>query len=154
MPYNGAVGVPIREEILATHGTTVVTRNGYGAQCLNTPNVLFADIDFSSVPSASSVLLAVVLGAALPIALGAWLQAFSVVGAEWLAMLVLALSYHQARTRLHLRERAARRRIDAFLRSHPEWSLRLYRTPAGLRLLVSSVPRAEFTTAPARCCYA
>ncbi len=35
--YNGAEGLPIREEILAAYGETVVTRNSYGAHCLNTP---------------------------------------------------------------------------------------------------------------------
>lgn len=44
--YNGAEGLPIREQIVARHGETVITRNSYGALCLNTPNVLFADIDF------------------------------------------------------------------------------------------------------------
>jgi hypothetical protein len=40
MPYNGAAGVPIREEIVGRHGETVITRNSYGARCLNMPNVL------------------------------------------------------------------------------------------------------------------
>jgi len=44
--YNGAEGVPIREEIISRHGETVITRNIYGALCLNTPNVLFVDVDF------------------------------------------------------------------------------------------------------------
>ncbi len=43
--YNGADGVPIREEIISEHGDAVVTRNAYGARCLNTPNVFFADLD-------------------------------------------------------------------------------------------------------------
>lgn len=47
VPYNGADGVPIREEVLARHGEEVITRNGYGAHCLNPPRVLFADIDFA-----------------------------------------------------------------------------------------------------------
>lgn len=46
MPYNGAEGVPIREEIVEVHGTTIITRNAYGAGCLNTPDVLFVDLDF------------------------------------------------------------------------------------------------------------
>ena len=45
-PYNGADGVPIREEIMARHGDVVITRNCYGAPCLNTPDVLFLDVDF------------------------------------------------------------------------------------------------------------
>ena len=39
IPYNGADGVPIREEIVSRHGETIITRNSYGARCLNTPNV-------------------------------------------------------------------------------------------------------------------
>ena len=44
--YNGAQGVPIREEVVARHGDVVITRNAYGARCLNTPDVMFADVDF------------------------------------------------------------------------------------------------------------
>lgn len=43
--YNGAEGLPIREEIVARYGESVITRNSYGALCLNTPDVVFADID-------------------------------------------------------------------------------------------------------------
>ena len=42
--YNGADGMPIREEVLERFGRHVVTRNAYGAHCLNTPVGLFADI--------------------------------------------------------------------------------------------------------------
>ena len=44
--YNGSDGMPIREEIVQFHGDSIVSRNIYGALCLNTPDVLFADIDF------------------------------------------------------------------------------------------------------------
>ena len=56
--YNGADGVPIREEILSRHGAQVITRNSYGAHCLNSPDALFADIDFESEQSAMHTLLA------------------------------------------------------------------------------------------------
>jgi len=46
IPYKGAAGVPIREEIVSRHGETIITRNAYGARCLNTPNVLFADVRY------------------------------------------------------------------------------------------------------------
>src|SRR5262245_59552279 len=55
-PYNGASGVPIREEIVDRHGDCVITRNSYGALCLNTPDVLFADIDFDDAPSRRLIL--------------------------------------------------------------------------------------------------
>ncbi|MFT4843826.1 MAG: hypothetical protein ACI8UD_002340 [Planctomycetota bacterium] len=44
LPYGG-LGLPIREEIVARNGADIITRNGYGARCLNEPDVLFADID-------------------------------------------------------------------------------------------------------------
>lgn len=94
LPYNGADGVPIREEIVERHGDTLVTRNGYGARCLNTPDVAFIDIDFGK-----DFFL--------------W---------RWIA--------GSAETR-------ARRRIDRFLAAHPDWGVRLYRTPAGFRVLVT-----------------
>lgn len=49
--YNGAEGLPIREEIVAQHDDVIITRNTYGALCLNTPDVLFADIDFIYHPN-------------------------------------------------------------------------------------------------------
>ncbi len=43
--YNGADGLPIREEIVEENNKSVITRNSYGALCLNTPDVMFIDID-------------------------------------------------------------------------------------------------------------
>ncbi len=48
VPYNGADGVPIREEVLGRYGDEVITRNAYGARCLNSPTALFADVDFDN----------------------------------------------------------------------------------------------------------
>lgn len=43
--YDGAHGVPIREEIISEHGQEIITRNSYGALCLNTPDVMIVDVD-------------------------------------------------------------------------------------------------------------
>lgn len=45
--YMGADGLPIREEIIAEfpEEDTVITRNSYGALCLNTQSAMFVDID-------------------------------------------------------------------------------------------------------------
>src|SRR5688572_18920533 len=59
--YNGAFGVPIREEVLSRHGEEVITRNSYGAHCLNTPRALFADVDFSNAPLARQAIVAFAL---------------------------------------------------------------------------------------------
>lgn len=108
LAYNGAVGVPIREEVLARHGPEVITRNAYGAHCLNTPRALFADIDYLS-------------------------------RAETLAAWLLG-SVRRLLTPRRDPEQAARQRIAAFLAQHPDWNLRIYRTPAGLRVLVTHRP--------------
>lgn len=140
IPYNGAEGVPIREEIVSRHGDAVVTRNSYGSRCLNTPNVFFADVDFQCTPSwrfSFGVFGLLLLGAG---------------GAGWgmesrslgmvLAFLALVFSGFFSKA-LHGMiqgmkggaEGVARGRIGSFLARHPEWSLRLYRTPAGMRVM-------------------
>ncbi|MET1537278.1 hypothetical protein ABXL43_36145, partial [Burkholderia sola] len=43
---------PIREEVLQRREGTVMTRNSYGAHCLNTERVAIADIDLPEPPGA------------------------------------------------------------------------------------------------------
>ena len=140
--YNGAEGVPIREEILDSRGDTIITRNSYGAHCLNTPNVLFADIDFDvDVPTSISiammlVLTALGLAAAWPFGSN-WLRVIAVIaavlGSTWLVPRV----YRVIRSFQGGPEQIARLRICKFLDQYPEWGVRLYRTPAGLRVLAT-----------------
>ncbi|MBL8472949.1 MAG: hypothetical protein KF778_21585 [Rhodocyclaceae bacterium] len=140
--YNGAEGVPIREEVVERHGEQVITRNSYGARCLNSPDALFADIDFDAQPSwrARAIAFLVLAGASLLIALaqhslmvGAGLLFLSLIGTTSLAASVQIIS-----TRLQGgHEGIARRRIRRFIASHADWNLRLYRTPAGMRLLAT-----------------
>ena len=46
-----------REQIVERHGDAIITRNSYGARCINTPDVLFADVDFRSEPSFSFLVI-------------------------------------------------------------------------------------------------
>ena len=140
--YNGADGVPIREEIVSTYGSTVITRNSYGALCMNTPDTLFADIDFTHEPH---LVLALVVFLATVLAhfyIG-WiqhqkmLQAFFLITSlsrsiaiAWGAAWVISKVFGNP-------ENVARRRIARFVDSHREWNLRLYRTPAGFRVLAT-----------------
>ncbi len=138
--YNGAQGVPIREEVLSRHNDAVITRNLYGARCLNTPNVLFADIDFV-VPSKPKLFYSSVFFVVISV----FLVAYNIVGLGLTCLLSLAtwfLSHHLGTWiwTQHLKtqpsaEQSAMQRVDTFLDKHPEWHLRIYRTPAGLRLL-------------------
>ncbi len=140
--YNGAEGVPIREEIVDRHGDAVITRNAYGARCLNTPNVFFADIDFSNAaPGVLFVSFAALL--ILAATTNAWIEQ------SWRALLLgvvvsLVVSGPIARLlyrgQLYLRggfERVALARIERFVARNPRWNVRLYRTPAGLRVLAT-----------------
>lgn len=143
--YNGADGVPIREERLSVHGDAVITRNSYGAHCLNTPNALFADVDLADAPGAPLTLLFLVIGVAAAFAVGTWLSLGAWSGA--LALVAALVSHPIARWVQSLvttasggPERVARRRIERFARSAPEWAMRLYRTPAGFRVLVTHRP--------------
>lgn len=138
-PYNGAEGVPIREEIVTRHGDAVVTRNAYGARCLNVPHVLFADIDFEDVraglPRVLVVAIAIAVGLAAlylsgpALALGAVVLAAVVLG-------VVARFVAGGPARIEARREAqALAKVGKYVESRPDWSLRVYRTPAGLRLL-------------------
>jgi hypothetical protein len=145
VPYNGADGLPIREEILARHGEAVVTRNSYGAHCLNVPDALFADVDFEDYRPGRHLYLAVFL--VLATASGAlWLHMpHKPCDPSWLLPLIFfcAVSFipiTQFLYRASLRlcggvERVAVHRIERFARRHPTWRVRLYFTPSGLRTL-------------------
>lgn len=138
VPYNGAAGVPIREEILARHSNVVITRNAYGAHCLNSPDVLFVDIDYrESAPA----LLHLVLGIAwLACSILAW-NRFSGL-ALFGALLGIGVVYTLLTNLLNLAYRrtastTARKRLQRFAAQHPDWGLRVYATPGGLRVLAT-----------------
>ena len=141
VPYNGAEGVPIREEVIERHGESVITRNIYGARCLNTPDVLFADIDFSTAPGlrftlAVMLVLAVTAGLA-----GWWVRGGSLALLSGSMALLFGFSLARMLRAGYLRltggaEGQARRRVERFMAAHPDWQLRLYRSPAGFRALV------------------
>ena len=168
VPYNGAEGVPIREQVVSRHGDEVITRNSYGALCLNSPRVLFADVDCDSAP------LPVWGGlyAALALILDGWLFSYVVkldiqCGDGLLPTLVCWMGYLFAGTgttvaalvfagvlmvpintlrrwvqRMNQARQGglfamAQRRVADFVAAHPGWGVRVYRTPAGLRLLAT-----------------
>lgn len=99
VPYNGAEGLPIREEVIARHDDIVISRNSYGALCLNTPDVLFADVDVQAPGFFASLRRLFGRSAADPFAT---------------AMDV----------------------IKTWSEHHPNWHLRVYRTPMGYRVVV------------------
>ncbi|RZL61219.1 MAG: hypothetical protein EOP81_17740 [Variovorax sp.] len=142
-PYNGADGLPIREEIVARHGEAIVTRNSYGARCLNTPDVLFVDIDFdtpSSVGAGSAVAGWIVLALAAAALAGLATRSLFVAGGALASVGLLGAGWMAARrpgpqAETLDPEQEATARVAAFIGQHPDWHLRLYRTPVGLRVL-------------------
>jgi hypothetical protein len=145
VPYNGAAGVPIREEVLARRGEEVITRNAYGARCLNSPVALFADVDFEQTLGVRKVLAAFALLFVLAIS-ARWLS-----GSRGVAIALAVASLFGALPLARLLERTgvamqggaeqrARRRLERFVAAHAAWNVRLYRTPAGLRLLATHRP--------------
>lgn len=135
--YNGADGLPICEEVLDTRGSAVLTRNSYGAQCINTPDVLFADVDVG--PSSANPARGKLLGAwVVMAALLAWALSRSPEVTLICALLcgLLALWLMRRSSPARRRQRALER-IRRFARQHPDWGLRVYETPAGFRVLVT-----------------
>ncbi len=139
--YNGADGLPIREEIVERFGDCIVTRNSYGARCLNTPDVFFADVDF---PEPGESCLAIIFGvviavpAAFTVGFLAHSAFFGVVVFCAVAILFPLLVHTAQRLLIAARggkQQLALKRIDAFADAHPDWHLRIYRTPNGYRVL-------------------
>lgn len=136
--YGGADGVPIREEVVRRAGPDVFTRNSYGAICLNTPDVLFVDIDFPSGPPVRLTIVLCLLAISVPavLALG-HLSVPVLIGILSVLLPITAWLFAKLfNAWISLRggpERVALRRIERFLESRPDWHLRLYRTPAGIR---------------------
>jgi hypothetical protein len=140
VPYNGAEGLPIREQVLARHGATVITRNIYGAHCLNTPDVLFADIDFPERSSTPITCLTYLVLLAAAIAWGIvqrspWIGVLASLGVLFFGHLVGRAIFQWRERSQPNPEEAAITRVREFLQARPDWHARMYRTPRGLRLL-------------------
>ena len=139
--YNGAEGIPIREEVVDKHDDIVISRNSYGALCLNTPDVFFADIDFKFEASTKfSFLVFIVLAT---IASGA-----AFIASSWLVLAITiffsAVYSPELARKIHLSgvkkkggfERESLENIQSLAVSHPELNLHVYKTPNGLRVLI------------------
>ncbi|MBI1176347.1 hypothetical protein GC207_02790 [bacterium] len=143
--YNGAEGVPIREEIVAEHGLTIITRNSYGALCLNSPDVLFADVDFERRPVYRSGCVLFIVLALISIAI-AWNQksgrlALGLIAASVFAAIMLPSLVQSLLIACRGgAQKIALKNIHQFVATHPDWKLRVYRTPAGYRVLVLHRP--------------
>ena len=159
--YGGADGLPIREEILEEHPDldVVVTRNAYGSRCLNVPDILFADVDLGEPGehrrNLQGLLIFLVVQVIVLIGLLMY-QGWG--GTGWPLLLLFAImlptlwgmttSWRRWRSAVHPEWIVPR--LQAWCASHPTWRLRVYRTPAGLRLLAthgSLNPRSEETEA-------
>jgi hypothetical protein len=122
--YSGYGTPPIREEIKQTlsHGGQeigLITRNAYGALVLNSPCVLFADLDFPTFAEKPPGLL------------------------NWFKF-VFSPSFRRSCQRTD--EQAVWQRVQAWAEANPTRGFRLYRTPGGMRLLMTD--RQYEPTAP------
>ncbi|MBW8845141.1 MAG: hypothetical protein JF607_09235 [Burkholderiales bacterium] len=140
--YNGADGVPIREEVLARHGEAVITRNAYGARCLNVLDLLIADVDFNAEPDWWLRVSSRALAFALAVPMIVWNHDWKILIAGVLVLLFGAklllkpmqwLAENVAPPAADL----ARNRVAGFVSRNAGWRVRLYRTPAGIRLIAT-----------------
>ena len=140
VPYNGAEGLPIREEIISKHNDVIITRNSYGALCLNTPDVLFADIDYISTPGYGVYILSTLslLLASTGVALyfNSWATFLGLVFLTLiLTSTVAQFIFNIINTSKGGVDNIALQPIKNFSQQYPDWHLRIYRTPLGYRIL-------------------
>lgn len=138
--YNGADGMPIREEILNKVREAVITRNTYGAQCLNVQNVFFADIDYNL--NFSSYIDKIIIGVGAFISLIILIilkDGYKAISAfvifSLLGFILKKICFNEHDKKLKSAEKMAFDNIELFCQKHSEFKFRVYKTPAGLRLL-------------------
>lgn len=139
VPYD-AEGLPIREEIVDRHGEVVITRNSYGARCLNSPDVLFADVDFKPLPPVRLGGAMAALSLAAGVVCGVLVHPVAGVVAAIATMLIVGMvrakrAKRRDRSEGGGPEARALAPVKAFVAANPDWHLRVYRTPNGFRLL-------------------
>jgi hypothetical protein len=140
--YGGSEGLPIREEIVEERPPidVVITRNSYGALCLNTPKAMFVDVDQRLPRTAGWGVLMFLVGAAA----GAWLLK-GIVGPVMLRLLIggFAFALFVSLLARLFRALAPRRavlvetldQVREWCKERPDWLVAVYETPAGARLL-------------------
>ena len=138
--YNGNEGLPIREEVIARHDDVVITRNIYGALCLNTPDVLFADIDYPlEVASTLPVkLLLLVMGIGFAVGwltdLMFWIGSAGIL-LGFVVLGITTLVQKVKRAKQPTPEALAMEKVKEYLSANADANLRVYKTPLGLRVL-------------------
>lgn len=147
LAYGGG-GLPIREEVLLRRGDVIITRNSYGARCLNEPDVLFADIDIAwrlslrvrRLLTALLVLLALACVVTAVCAMRSGAIALFLIAAYGtilpLFSLQLVFGYYGKTTKN--RDRCLPPVLDSLparFASEPGARVAVYETPAGVRLL-------------------
>lgn len=139
IPYNGADGLPIREEVILREDRFVITRNCYGALCINSPDVLFADVDFAATTRLGCLVTIVWQLAALA-TFGftrSFIAAIIVGVILWKSLSIAHLMYLKQMTNRDRLLQIAISRVYKFASNFPAWALRIYGTPAGIRILVT-----------------
>lgn len=155
----GGEGLPIREEVVARNGDDVITRNRYGARCLNEPDVLFADLDMhpqlpfgigSAIGSVGCFLpvIGLLLGIGLMWNSEVLLGLAALAGGVLLGVGLLALLgwLNRSQPVANATRARVRRRVEQLLERRRDWRFAIYETPAGFRLLALHAtfdPRSE-----------
>ncbi|HVJ67559.1 MAG TPA: hypothetical protein VM510_06215 [Caulifigura sp.] len=138
--YNGSAGVPIREEIVASIDSVRITRNAYGALCLNTPDVLFGDLDFAVGPPPLLIVITalglfIMFASMTPGMRPATRLITGILGTLVFAGQLAIIRWKIYQLMYGTEEEQALKRIQKFVERRPDWLLRVYRTPSGLRIL-------------------
>ncbi|WP_105214229.1 hypothetical protein [Pseudoalteromonas sp. T1lg22] len=138
--YNGAEGIPIREEVVSKHQDVVISRNSYGALCLNTPDVMFADIDLDSAPSTRLVTWVFIglalAGAVVSVVTGSWWVLFAALLASlMLSSPIAGFINNQLINRRGGLEQEAITRFQQVSADNPALHMRIYQTSMGFRIL-------------------
>ncbi len=156
MEWRGEYGLdgatPIREQVLERRGNTVKTRNSYGAHCLNVEDVGIADVDYPNAAKhvgppwfASLMLIAALIyistqPAVWNMRMWGFILVTAMLGWYCLHHMQQWIKSRAARAQAIPPQQVALADIEQFSAQHPDWGLRVYQTPKGLRVIVTHMP--------------
>jgi hypothetical protein len=142
--YWDSNGIPIREEILSnveSNHRIIITRNSYGAHCINAADIGIVDIDFKKPhpPFWLHACIALAVFATM-----AWMHSldllFGMSSATLLIIWIFALIPLTNGTWRFFRpspQSLALKKLEIFFNQNPSWGGRVYRTCAGLRVILT-----------------
>lgn len=138
--YHGIIRYA-KEEVHSVIGENVITRNGYGALCLNTPNIFIADIDIKEEDTLfSKLVFAFLIFCFSSSFFDLNVMTFTIISIlSWLCGLFISNTFYMFFLKEHHRQNQLKdliKKIHHIIENDKNKNFHLYETPMGYRAII------------------